>query len=108
MSGVTHWWRQRLSSVALVPLSLWLLWAGASVSGAGYESAVAFMGHPLNAALAVLTVLVTAYHAQSGIQVIVEDYVPGKLFPATLIWATRAAVTLGSLAVAWSAWSLAT
>lgn len=108
MSGVTHWWRQRLSSLVLIPLSLWLLWSGASVAGASHAGAAAFLAHPLNALFAALTVAAAGFHAQSGIQVIVEDYVPGAAFQATLIWATRAACALGTLGLWWALWRVLT
>lgn len=107
MSGMSHWWHQRLSSLLLIPFALWLLWSGASVAGANHAGAVAFLSQPLNAILAALTVAITAFHAQSGIQVIVEDYVPGKFFPAFLVWATRAGCIAGTLLLWWSVWRLA-
>jgi len=104
MSGVTHWWRQRVSSVLLIPLCLWMLWFGAMVAGASYAEARELLSQPLNALAAALTVALVAYHAQSGIQVIVEDYVPGTAFPMLLIWATRLGCAAGTLAVWWSIW----
>ncbi len=103
MSGaISHWWKQRLSSVILIPLALWLLWAGVSLTGVDHAAAVAFMSKPVNAILAGLMALVSLYHAQSGITVIVEDYIPGKLFPAVLIMVTRIGCGLGVVAAVWA------
>jgi len=100
MSGATgHWWTQRLSSLALIPLALWLIWAAVTVAGMGHAGASAFIGHPFHAFMTVATTAIAAFHAQLGIQVIVEDYVPGKVFPKTLIFLTRAGCLLGTLAV---------
>ena len=107
MSGVTHWWRQRVSSVLLIPVTFWLLWFGARVSGASFAEASALLAAPFNALAAALTVALVAYHAQSGIQVIVEDYVPGKALPAALIGLTRLGCAVGTVAVWWSVWSVA-
>lgn len=98
-NAIRHWWTQRVSSVLMIPLALWLLWAGASLTGADYNTAAAFMGSPFNGMMAVFTAIVALYHAQSGITVIVEDYVPGKRFPATLILVTRVGCGLGVAAV---------
>ena len=100
MSGtVDHWWKQRVSSLILIPLSLWLLWAGAALAGADHASALSFMSQPLNAIAAALLALVGLYHAQAGILTIVEDYVPGDAFPKFLMLITRTGCGLGVIAV---------
>jgi succinate dehydrogenase / fumarate reductase membrane anchor subunit len=106
MSAVKHWWRQRVSSVVLIPLSLWLMWSVASVSGANYAGALAFLANPGNALMVVLTVAVSAWHAVLGIQVVVEDYVHGKVLPGLLLWLTRLACTLATLAACWAVWTV--
>ena len=99
MSGTaTDWWRQRVSSVLLIPLTLWLLWAGASLTGLDYTAAKAFMAMPLNAIAAALLALIALYHAQAGIVTIVEDYVPGKGLPNSLILITRLGCGIGVVA----------
>ncbi len=100
MSGtIEQWWMQRLSSLVLIPLSLWFLWAGASLAGADHAVALAFMQHPLNALAAVLMTTIGLYHAQAGILTIVEDYVPGNALPKFLMFITRLGCGLGMLAV---------
>jgi succinate dehydrogenase / fumarate reductase membrane anchor subunit len=93
--GLPHWHRQRLSSVRLVPMTAWLLWAIASLASADYATARAFITLPVNTAMAVLTSAVTLYHAQSGIQVVCEDYVQPAWFQRTLIALTRFACLAG-------------
>ena len=73
--GATHWIGERVSSIALVPLSLWAVYAVFRLAGAGYDGAVAWLGHPLNATLGSLFVIVTFWHMHAGMRVIVEDYV---------------------------------
>ncbi|NRB70350.1 MAG: succinate dehydrogenase, hydrophobic membrane anchor protein [Xanthomonadales bacterium] len=100
MSGtIDHWWMQRVTSLVLIPLSLWFLWAGASLAGADHATALAFMQHPVNVLAAVLLTATGLYHAQAGILTIVEDYVPGNAFPKFLMLITRLGCGLGVLAV---------
>ena len=73
--GVGHWWAQRLTAVALVPLSLWLVAGIVSLAGAGRAEVAAWAGSPLTAALLVMTIAATFHHAQLGLQVVIEDYV---------------------------------
>jgi succinate dehydrogenase / fumarate reductase membrane anchor subunit len=79
----------------LIPLTAWLLWAIASLTGADHAAARTFMAQPLNAVMAVLTAAVTLYHAQSGIQVVCEDYVQPAWFQSALIALTRIACLAG-------------
>lgn len=73
--GVDHWWRQRLSAIALVPLGLWFVASLLAHVGGGYEQAVAWLGSPLPAILMIALIAATFYHAALGMQVVVEDYV---------------------------------
>ena len=74
-SGVHHWWVQRLTAIALVPLTLWIIWAMVTLAGTGHAEVMAWMGSPLNASLLIAFVIAMLHHAQLGLQVIVEDYV---------------------------------
>lgn len=73
--GVGHWWTQRVTSVALVLLGLWFLFALISLPDLGYASVTAWMGSPVNAVLLSLLVGTMVYHSLLGVQVVVEDYV---------------------------------
>jgi succinate dehydrogenase / fumarate reductase, membrane anchor subunit len=72
--GADHWWLQRLTSIALIPLTLWFVLSVIIHLGASYEEFVAWMRSPFSATMMVLTVAVTFHHAQSGMQVVYEDY----------------------------------
>jgi succinate dehydrogenase / fumarate reductase, membrane anchor subunit len=76
--GASHWWLQRVTSVALVPLTLWFAIALTSLGSLGYASVSAWLGAPLNAVLMILLLLVLAWHSKLGVQVVIEDYVHGK------------------------------
>ena len=73
--GVEHWWRQRLTAIALVPLGLWFVVSLLAHIGGGYEQAVNWLGQPLPTILMIVLIVVTFYHAALGVQVVVEDYV---------------------------------
>jgi succinate dehydrogenase / fumarate reductase membrane anchor subunit len=74
-SGAHHWWLQRLTSVALVPLTVWFAVSLLSLPSLDHVMVVSWMAHSWNALLLILLVLVTTYHSQLGVQVVVEDYV---------------------------------
>ncbi|NJO56477.1 MAG: succinate dehydrogenase, hydrophobic membrane anchor protein [Rhodospirillales bacterium] len=76
--GVGHWWAQRVSAIALVPLSLWFVFAAISMIGADYGQFVEWIGSFGNALLMILTVVALFYHASLGMQVVIEDYVSGE------------------------------
>lgn len=101
-SGLGHWKSQRLSSLLLVPLTLWLLWAGVALTGAGYDSAVAFFRQPFHAAMALLTAGIMVHHAQGGIAVVCEDYVAHPGLQSALIWLTRLGCLAGFLATVYT------
>lgn len=77
-SGVGHWWSQRLTSVALIPLTLLFVFPFVQSLGEGFETVRAVYAHPFHAIVAILFIAVTFYHNQQGLQVVIEDYVHGK------------------------------
>lgn len=105
MNPTSHWWIQKVTSLVLIPLCGWLLWAGMNLSGADHETAQAFMARPINSLMAVAFVAIGMYHATLGIQTIVEDYLPEALGKAALAIA-RIGSAVGVLAVAYSAFKL--
>ncbi|MBO0738973.1 MAG: succinate dehydrogenase, hydrophobic membrane anchor protein [Alphaproteobacteria bacterium] len=87
--GVEHWWVQRLTAVALVPLTLWFVIALVGSIGADLESVQNWIGRPLPAILLVLLLIATFYHMSLGLQVVVEDYVHAEFAKLGLIIAVR-------------------
>ncbi len=73
--GVQHWWMQRLTAVALVPLSLWFVYAMIAHAGADRAAILAWLHHPRNPVLLILLIATGFHHAQLGLQVVIEDYV---------------------------------
>jgi succinate dehydrogenase / fumarate reductase membrane anchor subunit len=76
--GTHHWWSQRLTSIALVPLTLLFLFPFVRVLGADWETVRAIYATPLHAVVAVLFLLVGFNHLRQGIQVVIEDYIHDK------------------------------
>jgi len=73
--GAEHWWVQRLTAAALVPLGLWLAFALAGLDDFGYATVVAWIAQPATSVLLILAGLTLAYHSYLGVQVVIEDYV---------------------------------
>jgi succinate dehydrogenase / fumarate reductase membrane anchor subunit len=89
--GVEHWWLQRITAVALVPLGLWFVIAIIRLVGADVENVRDWVGSPLPALLLVLLLIATFYHAALGLQVVVEDYVHAELTKLGLLIVVRLA-----------------
>ena len=73
--GSEHWWVQRLTAVALIPLGLWLAISLAAFESISYSALVVWVQQPLTAVLLILTVSTLVYHSHLGVQVVLEDYV---------------------------------
>ena len=73
--GLSHWWTQRLTSVALVPLVLWFVFSLARIPELDYLQFRVWIASPVTATLLIVFLIAAFYHLQLGLQVIVEDYV---------------------------------
>jgi succinate dehydrogenase / fumarate reductase, membrane anchor subunit len=73
--GVHHFWAQRITAVALIPLVAWFAISLIMMSGADYAVVRAWIGSPAVMVLLVLTIVIGLHHGQLGMQVVVEDYV---------------------------------
>ena len=76
--GTHHWWMQRLTAIALVPLTIWFILSLITLSGADHATATAWLASPLPAVLMLLLIVATFHHLQLGLQVVIEDYVHGE------------------------------
>lgn len=98
--GVAHWWAQRVTALALVPLTLWFVIAVISLVGADYARTTAWIASPVPAILLVLLVAATFYHAVLGLQVVIEDYVGSEALRIALILIVKAAaIVLAAAAI---------
>ena len=102
-----HWWLQRMTAVALLPLGLWFAYEFLTLQSFEYASVVAWVREPATSILLILLVVAVGYHSALGVQVVVEDYVTGKgLRAATLMASTLAHVGL-TIAVAFAVLKIA-
>ena len=101
-SGVQHWWGQRVTSLALLPLTLWFVLSLASSAGMTVEQARAWIGHPLNAVLLLAMIGLTFHHIAAGLQVVIEDYVHVEGAKVIALLAVKAACALLALTAALS------
>lgn len=98
--GVAHWWAQRLTGIALVPLTLWFVWALCHHLGADLTAFKGWLRHGQNAVLLILLIFSGVYHAALGLQVVVEDYVHAEgCKTVTIILIKLAAVFIGVINV---------
>jgi succinate dehydrogenase / fumarate reductase membrane anchor subunit len=87
--GVHHWWQQRLTAIALVPLVFWFVVSIIGNVGASYAEMHAWLSTPGNATLLILLLVAVFHHAQLGIQVVIEDYVHSDVVKPIAIIATK-------------------
>ena len=74
-SGSDHYWAQRITAVALIPLSLWLVTSLITITASDLSSVKMWVSNPINTSLLLLTLISGLWHGQLGMQVVIEDYV---------------------------------
>ncbi|MBI1404631.1 MAG: succinate dehydrogenase, hydrophobic membrane anchor protein [Caulobacter sp.] len=98
--GAGHWISERVSSIALVPLMLWAVYATMHLAPLGRDTAAIWIAQPLNAVLMVLTFAISFWHMHSGLRVVIEDYVETLgLKTAALLANLFVCVLAGGLAI---------
>jgi succinate dehydrogenase / fumarate reductase membrane anchor subunit len=98
--GVQHWWLQRLSALALIPLGIWLVASLVGTAGADHAAIAQWLGSPFTVGALSLTIIASFYHAALGLQVVIEDYIHAKAAKFTLlILIYFAAFALGAAAI---------
>jgi succinate dehydrogenase / fumarate reductase, membrane anchor subunit len=97
-SGVHHFWVQRLTALALIPLVIWFAVSLVMLSGADYGMARAWIGSPVVMVLLILTIVIGLHHGQLGIQVVIEDYVHNDGVKLALIVGVKFIAVLFGLA----------
>jgi succinate dehydrogenase membrane anchor subunit len=78
-SGVGPWWIQRLTSIALIPLSLWFIFSVVGLLGVDYAGYQQWIGNVGNATLMCLFIVIVFHHAQQGVCEVIHDYVHAKM-----------------------------
>ncbi|MDH3700499.1 MAG: succinate dehydrogenase, hydrophobic membrane anchor protein [Alphaproteobacteria bacterium] len=94
--GTHHWWMQRITAVALVPLSIWFVVSMIKLTGADHAAVSAWLATPVTAVLMLLFIIAVFHHLQLGMQVVIEDYVHGEGMKIACLLCVK----LGSFALA--------
>ena len=97
-AGTSHWWMQRITAVALIPLSFWLIIFLNLSLNAPYQEMVEWLASPLNTLGMVAWVLAVFYHAALGLQVIIEDYITAEGVKIVAVWTVNLSFLLLALA----------
>lgn len=87
--GANHWMIQRLTSIALVPLTIWFVISAVGLVGADYAAYARWIGQVGNLSLMVIFVLVLFHHAQQGVCEVVHEYVHDKKLQWSLVIASK-------------------
>lgn len=95
--GSHHWTAQRLSAVALVPLSVWFVFAVIDHLDDSHDKVIAWISSPSVALMLVLFIGFMAYHAQLGVQVVIEDYVHAEPWKLVLMIAVKGLALVAGL-----------
>jgi succinate dehydrogenase / fumarate reductase membrane anchor subunit len=95
--GVHHWWIQRVTSLALIPLSVWFLVSMLALPSHDYTTVVSWLGQKWTALVLAIFIAIAAWHSQLGVQVVFEDYSKGGMRRA-LIMLSRIAHTFVAVA----------
>lgn len=90
-SGTGHWWMQRVTAVALIPLSFWPVKFMGLGLAAPYQQTVEWLASPINSACIVAWIIAVFYHAALGLQVVIEDYVAAEGVKIITIWTANLA-----------------
>jgi succinate dehydrogenase / fumarate reductase membrane anchor subunit len=105
-AGSKHWWAQRLTSLALVPLTLWFIWSVLHLAGASQVDIADWLSNPIRLALLLALIAATFHHLQLGLQVVIEDYVPHEGVKLASVLAVKGLCILLGLVCAISALTL--
>jgi succinate dehydrogenase / fumarate reductase membrane anchor subunit len=99
-SGAHHWWMQRVTSIALLPLTIWFILSLATSAGMSHAAVLLWIGQPLNAVLLLALIGLTFHHTASGLQVIIEDYTNQEWLKIGLVLAVKGLCWLLGIAAA--------
>ena len=84
-SGVDQWWRERVSALALLPLTVWFAASLIVHTGSDYATFIAWLRTPIITILMVLLLVCVFYHMALGLQVVIDDYVHSGLKTLALL-----------------------
>lgn len=97
-SGLAHWWTQRITAVALIPLGLWLVGTVLGRLHSSYAVAHATVARPWNVILLSALLVIAFWHAERGLQVVVEDWISSRRTQVVLRILIQFVAAAGALA----------
>jgi len=97
-AGTSHWWMQRVSAVALIPLSFWLIIFLDLSLTAPFQETLAWLTTPVNTVSITAWIIAVFYHAALGLQVVIEDYIAAEGVKIVAVWAVNLSFLLLGLA----------
>lgn len=106
-SGLHHWWAQRVTAIALLPLSLYFVLSVLMLAGASRAEMAGFMAEPWNAVLYLCLIAALFYHLSLGLQTVIEDYVHNDATRMASLLAVKGVIVFCALASAVSVLKLA-
>ena len=83
--GTHHWWAQRLTAIALIPLCFWFIYSIICMTGMDHDAVINWIKSPIVTTLLLLFIVSLFYHAQLGMQVVIEDYIDCEVLKITSI-----------------------
>lgn len=98
-SAVHHWWVERMTAVALIPLSVWFVVSLLSLPAHDYTTVVSWLAKKWTAGLLALFIAVAAWHSHLGVQVVLYDYVRGGARTFSMLLSTVAHVLVAVAAI---------
>ncbi|MEX0733412.1 MAG: succinate dehydrogenase, hydrophobic membrane anchor protein [Steroidobacteraceae bacterium] len=105
-SATRHWRNQRMTSIALLPLGLWFLFALLLQPALDHATVAAWLAKPLQALLAALFGGAMLWHSMQGVEVVLEDYVRGRTLTLSILL-SRLAHTAAAVALSWAIFTIA-
>lgn len=95
--GTEHWWMQRVTAIALVPLIFAFVVLAIRLTGADYKTAAGIVGNPIVTGVLILLIVTAFWHLKLGMQVVIEDYVSGHASKLFLMFVNTFGVWIGGL-----------
>ncbi len=97
-TGAAHWWAERVTSVALLPLVLYFVISVLTLKGADHAAMAAYMAQPWNSVLYIALIAALFYHLDMGMQVVIEDYIRADVIRITVLLVIKSVIVLLALA----------
>jgi succinate dehydrogenase / fumarate reductase membrane anchor subunit len=99
-SGTHHWWMQRVTAVALIPLFIWFISSFVALIGADHATVVEWIKNPFTTTFLIALVVALFYHLNLGVQVIIEDYIHTTAMKIFMLYGVKfGTIVLGLISI---------